>query len=93
MQTGRPSGGSQKPRTCSGGSSVNLWSAQKMGTHTHFYDDGSGTKNQTVVEGDFLVTYAQNCSRWACSGPVTRHVLGVRIGSATYKAAKAKKTF
>ena len=88
---GRPLGRSFKPRTCSGGG--NLWSAKKMGTHTHFHDDGSGSKNQTVVEGDFLVTYSQSCIRWACGGHVTRHVLGVRIGSPTYKAASGKKTY
>lgn len=62
--------------------------ARKMGNYTHFYSDGSGDKNLTVVEGDFLVTYSSGCLKWKCSRQVSRYVLGVRIGSPSYEAAK-----
>lgn len=62
--------------------------ARKMGNHTHLYSDGSGSKNLTVIEGDFLVTYSSGCLKWKCSRHVSRYVLGVRIGSPSYEAAK-----
>ena len=54
--------------------------ARKMGNYTHLYSDGSGNKNLTVVEGDFLVTYLSGCLKWKCSSFVSRYVIGVRIG-------------
>jgi hypothetical protein len=62
--------------------------ARKMGNYTHLYSDGSGDKNLTVVEGDFLVTYSSGCLKWKCSSFVSRYVIGVRIGSPSYEAMK-----
>jgi len=75
-------------RTCR--SVTPIHGARKMGSHTHLYSDGSGSKNQTVIEGDFLVTYHSWCLKWKCTKIVDRHVFGVRIGSPSYEAVKQK---
>lgn len=76
-------------RTCRGGLGLYLSQARKMGTHKYLYPDGSGSQNQTVIEGDFLVTYTSSCVKWKCSPYVSRYVLAVRIGSPTYRAVES----
>jgi len=81
-----------EPRSCYRESEASTSFARRMGTHIHFYKDGSGSRNQTVVEGDYLVTYISDCSKWKCSAYILKKVLGLKIGSATYYRIQAEKS-
>jgi hypothetical protein len=69
-----------------------MMQARRMGTHKYLHPDGSGSQNQTVVEGDFLVTYTSSCVKWKCRPYVRRYVLAVRIGSTTYNSIIGNQT-